>query len=67
MAEKRRPVYIARAKESPDSDRWLTIGAAWDFKDGEGYVVRIQSTPLQWDGSFILVPPLENGDGDKKK
>ncbi len=67
MAEKRRPVYIARAKENPDSDRWLTIGAAWDFKDGEGYVIRIQSTPLQWDGSFILVPPLENSDGDKKK
>ena len=62
----RRPVYIVRAKESPDSDRWLSIGAAWDFRDGEGFVVRIQSTPLQWDGSCILVPPLEKGDDEKK-
>ena len=57
-----KPVYIARSKEDPDSDRWITVGAAWPFKEGDGYAVRLQSTPVQWDGTFILVPPLENDD-----
>ena len=35
------------------------IGAAWTFKEGEGYVVRLTSIPTQWDGSFILVPPKD--------
>ena len=32
-----------------------TIGAAWEFKEGEGLVVKLHFLPL--DGSFILVPP----------
>ncbi len=65
MADKRKPVYIARAKENPDSDRWMTIGACWDFKDGEGYAVRLNALPTNWDGSFILVEPLKDEDNKK--
>ena len=50
-----RPIYNARAKQSPDSDYMTTIGAAWEFKEGEGLVVKLHFLPL--DGSFILVPP----------
>lgn len=52
-----RPIYHARAKQSPDSDYMTTIGAAWQFKEGEGLVVRLHFLPL--DGQFILVPPKE--------
>jgi hypothetical protein len=54
-----KPVFNARAKTSADSDFMITIGAAWEFRDGEGYVVKLQTLPMNWDGSFILVPPRE--------
>jgi hypothetical protein len=54
-----RPTYVARAKQSPDSEMMTTIGAAWPFNEGDGMVVRLQMTPTNWDGSFILVPPKD--------
>jgi hypothetical protein len=59
MAQGNKPVFNARAKQEPDSEYMQTIGAAWTFKEGEGYVVRLTSIPTQWDGSFILVPPKD--------
>ena len=50
-----RPIFNVRARASPDSDYMTTIGAAWKFKEGEGYVVKLNFLPL--DGSVILVPP----------
>lgn len=55
----RQPKYIARAKQAPDSDFMVTIGAAWPFKEGDGLVVKLQMTPTKWDGDFILVTPKE--------
>jgi len=53
-----RPIYVARAKQGKDSDYMTTIGAAWEFKEGEGLVVRLHFFPL--DGTFILVPPKKD-------
>jgi hypothetical protein len=39
-----------------------TIGASWPFKEGEGLVVTLDLVPPNWDGKFILVPPIEGGD-----
>jgi hypothetical protein len=55
-----RPVYNARAKQSPDSEYMTTIGAAWRFNDGDGLVVRLNFLPL--DGQFILVLPKERDE-----
>lgn len=56
----RKPQYIARAKQHPDSEFMQTIGAAWAFREGDGLVVKLQFIPAQnWDGSFILVAPKE--------
>jgi len=56
----RKPQYIARAKQHPDSEFMQTIGAAWSFKEGSGLVVKLQFIPANnWDGSFILVEPKE--------
>jgi hypothetical protein len=64
MANGRRPDYVVRAKQSPDSEYWNTIGAAWSFLDGKpGYAIRLHTIPVMWTGEFILVPPLdENGE-----
>ena len=55
-----RPVYIARAKQTPDSDVMVTIGAAWPFNEGDGLVVKLQLLPTQFDGSFVLLPPKDD-------
>lgn len=59
--EKRQPDLIARCKQSPDSDYWLTCGAAWiaDINGKKGYSVRLHTLPVNFDGSFLLMPPKE--------
>lgn len=54
-----RPTYVARAKQSPNSEYMHTIGAAFPFKEGDGLVVNLHFVPTDWNGSFILVPPRE--------
>jgi hypothetical protein len=54
-----KPVYIARAKQTPDSEVMVTIGAAWPFNEGDGLVVKLQMIPTQWSGDFILVTPKD--------
>lgn len=60
MSKGEKPVFRARAKTDPRQDFMVTIGAAWRFKEGEGYVVPLETVPVNWDGSFILVPPKED-------
>jgi hypothetical protein len=56
---KRRPDFIVRAKDG-ESEFWHTLGAAWSFTNGKpGYAVRLNLVPTNFDGSFILIPPLE--------
>ena len=61
--EPRKPDFVARAKQSPDSDFWMNIGVAWSFKDGKpGFSVKLHSIPTNWDGDLILLPPLPDKD-----
>ena len=47
---------MARAKVG---NGWTNIGAAWPLRSGEdGFSVKLSTTPLGWDGRFVLVPPL---------
>jgi hypothetical protein len=59
QAKGSKPVYIARAKQSPDSEYMNTIGAAWPFNEGDGLVVKLHSVPTDWKGDFILVTPKD--------
>jgi hypothetical protein len=57
---KRMPDFVARAKVN--GDRWENIGAAWsaDINGKPGYSVKLNTLPAgSWDGSFLLMPPLE--------
>ena len=62
MAKGDKPQFIIRARQEPESEYMTTVGSAWKFKKGDGYVVKIHSMPVNWDGSFIMVPPYEKDD-----
>jgi hypothetical protein len=60
-----RPAFAARAKQSRDSDYWITIGHAWIYEHeyGEpGYEVRLHTIPTSWDGNFLLMPIPKEDD-----
>lgn len=58
--ERPKPEYIARAKVG---NGWVSIGAAWRLRSGEeGFSLKLTTVPLNWDGRFVLLPPLENGE-----
>lgn len=58
--EARKPEFVARAKVGTG---WTNIGAAWPLRSGEpGYSLKLTTIPLNWDGRFILLPPLNNED-----
>ena len=62
--EKQMPQYVARAKVGSG---WTNIGAAWSLRSGEdGFSLQLTTIPLNWDGRFVLLPPLQNGDASEE-
>lgn len=58
--ERPKPSYVARAKVG---NGWTNIGAAWPLRSGdEGFSLKLTTIPLNWDGRFVLLPPLTNED-----
>jgi hypothetical protein len=60
-AEKRQPDFVIRAKQSPDSEYWVTIGAMWkaNLKDNkEGWSIKINNAPMNWNGDALAMEPL---------
>lgn len=58
----KRPDFVLRARQSPDSDFFITIGAAWKVSvNGEdGYSVKLTAIPVGgWDGSILMLVPKE--------
>lgn len=60
--EPQTPQYVARAKVG---NGWTNIGAAWPLRSGEdGFSLQLTAIPMNWDGRFVLLPPLEaDGQG----
>jgi hypothetical protein len=60
-----KPDYIARAKVQ---NGWVSIGAAWSLRSGDdGFSLKLTTIPLNWDGRFVLLPPLENGEAPEPR
>lgn|GEM_PF-3131529 len=59
-AERRKPVYVVRAPDPNARGRWVTLGYAWQRKNGEdGFSLKLNSIPVgNWDGALVLLPPL---------
>lgn len=62
--EKREVKYVVRAPDSRNRGRWITVGVAFERKNGEeGLNIILNTVPIgQWDGSLILLPPLAQED-----
>jgi hypothetical protein len=55
-----KPAFVARANVGDDDSRFfVNIGAAWNWKNGDGLVLKLHSLPLNWNGDCILVPPKD--------
>ena len=58
--KREKPQYVARAKVGSG---WVNIGAAWPLRSGEdGFSVKMTSVPIGFDGRFVLIAPLTNGE-----
>ena len=59
-----RPAYTVRAKtgrkDGEGNEIFATIGGAWPFNNGEGFNVRINVLPVNFDGTLMLVPPKDD-------
>ena len=62
QSERRKPLYVVRAPDPNTRGRWVTLGYAWQRKNGEeGFSVKLNSIPVgNWDGALVLLPPLSN-------
>ena len=66
--EKREVKFVVRAPDSNNRGRWVTLGVAFERKNGEdGFTVKLNTLPVGgWDGTLILLPPLvPEDDGDE--
>jgi len=64
--EKREVKYVVRAPDSNNRGKWVTVGVAFERKNGEaGFSVKLNTLPVGgWDGTLILLPPLvPEGEG----
>jgi len=64
--EKRDVKFVVRAPDSSNRGRWVTVGVAFERKNGEeGFSVKLNTLPVgSWDGTLILLPPFVlEGDG----
>jgi hypothetical protein len=57
----KRPDYVIRCRQAPDSDFYLTIGAAWRVQvNGEdAFSIKLTSIPTNWGGSALMLVPKD--------
>lgn len=61
--EDRQPKFVVRAPDSTKRGRWVTVGYAWELRNGEGFSVKLNTIPVGvWDGALVLLPPFQTGD-----
>lgn len=55
------PDYVIRARQAPGSDFFVSCGAAWycEVNGKKALSLKLTSIPVQSDGSFLLLEPLE--------
>jgi len=58
------PAYTLRAKtgrkDEQERDIMVTVGVAFPFKRGDGFMLNINTLPVPFDGSLMMVPPKED-------
>jgi hypothetical protein len=61
------PAYQAYTviKREGQDDFWVSIGAAFAHKDGDGYNIVLQALPL--DGKIVLRPPKDSNADENER
>ena len=58
------PTFNVRAKtgrkDEGGNDIFMTVGAAWEFKNGTGYNLKINALPVGFDGHLMMVEPKDD-------
>lgn len=66
--EKIDPAFVVRAPDSSNRGRWVTVGYAWELRDGGGYSVKLNAIPVgTWDGALVLLPPFAQAEEAKSE
>jgi hypothetical protein len=64
MAKGSKPAFNVRAKtgrkDAEDRDIFVTVGAAWPWNSGNGYNVKIDTLPVNFDGYLLLTEPKDD-------
>lgn len=57
--ESKKPAFVLRAKQAPDSDYWQSCGVAFEanINGAVGYSLKINSLPTDWRGDLLMMPP----------
>ena len=55
----RKPDMVIRARQSGDSDFFITLGVAWEVEVSgqKAYSIKMQCVPIGWDGSALMMVP----------
>lgn len=58
--EKREVKYVVRAPDANNRGRWVTVGVAFERKNGaDGLSIKLNTLPVgSWDGTLICLPPI---------
>ncbi|MCW5714054.1 MAG: hypothetical protein KIT43_06045 [Bauldia sp.] len=62
--ERREVKYQVRAKTGPGPRDWNQLGVAFERRNGEGLVIKLNTLPIDrnWNGQLVLVPPYVDED-----
>ena len=62
MPKGSKPSFNIRAKtgrkDDQGNDIFMTVGAAWPFNNGNGFNIKINSLPVPFDGTLMMVEPM---------
>jgi uncharacterized protein (DUF736 family) len=69
MAQGNKPDFVVTGRQGGDNKRWTPCGAAWKVfaqETGNPYLsVRVQSIPINWDGTLALHEANGREPGDE--
>lgn len=60
MAQGQQPTHQVRAKtgrkDTEGNDIFFNVGAAWPFRNGDGFSIKLNAVPVGFDGTLLLSP-----------
>jgi hypothetical protein len=65
MPKGSRPTFTLKAKtgrqDGEGADIFMSVGVAWEWAQGGGYMLRFNATPIPFDG-VVMMSPIKDDD-----